>query len=56
MHSLLERQIRKFLPEGLKEDPRISEFFSAVDKSYSDFDEKLRMVQRAHGIGFQRTV
>ena len=51
MHSLLERQIRKFLSEELKKDPRISEFFNAVDKSYSDFDEKLKMVQRATVLG-----
>ncbi len=47
MHSLLKRQIKKFLPEDLKNHPDIGLFFESIDKSYSDYDEKLSMIQRA---------
>lgn len=47
MHSLLKRQIKKLLPKKLKEDPEMDAFFEAISKSYSDFDEKLKMIQRA---------
>ncbi len=47
MHSLLKRQIKKFFPEELQECPNMEQFFEAVDKSYSDFDDKLSMIQRA---------
>ncbi len=47
MHPLLKRQIRKFLPDGLSHSPELEQFFSSVDKSYSDYDDKLAMIQRA---------
>ena len=47
MHSLLKRQIKKFLPEGLKNCPNMEQFYESVDKSYSDYDDKLAMIQRA---------
>ncbi len=47
MHSLLKRQIKKFLPKELLEHPEMEVFFDSVSKSYSDFDEKLKMIQRA---------
>jgi light-regulated signal transduction histidine kinase (bacteriophytochrome) len=47
MHSLLKRQIKKFLPEDLKERPELEQFFDSVDNSYSDYDDKLTMIQRA---------
>ncbi|WP_190810938.1 ATP-binding protein [Flagellimonas sp. S3867] len=47
MHSLLKRQIKKFLPTELAEHPELEVFFDSVSKSYSDFDEKLKMIQRA---------
>lgn len=47
MHSLLKRQIKKFLPEDLKAHPDLEQFFESVDKSYSDYDDKLGMIQRA---------
>lgn len=47
MHSLLKRQIKKFLPEGLKDCPNMEQFYESVDKSYSDYDDKLTMIQRA---------
>ncbi len=47
MHSLLKRQIKKFLPEDVKAHPELEQFFDSVDKSYSDYDDKLAMIQRA---------
>lgn len=47
MHSLLKRQIKKFLPKELAEHPEMKVFLDSVGKSYSDFDEKLKMIQRA---------
>ncbi|WP_420602950.1 sensor histidine kinase [Flagellimonas sp.] len=47
MHSLLKRQIKKFLPKELAKHPELEVFFDSVSKSYSDFDEKLKMIQRA---------
>lgn len=47
MHSLLKRQIKKFLPEGLENCPNMEQFYESVDKSYSDYDDKLAMIQRA---------
>nr|WP_299340713.1 HAMP domain-containing sensor histidine kinase [Allomuricauda sp.] len=47
MHSLLKRQIKKHLPEELSGDEALENFFAAISKSYSDFDEKLKMIQRA---------
>ncbi|MBT8186877.1 MAG: HAMP domain-containing histidine kinase [Croceitalea sp.] len=47
MHSLLKRQIKKFLPDDLKNHPGMDSFFESICKSYSDYDEKLKMIQRA---------
>lgn len=47
MHSLLKRQIKKFFPEDLKGHPGLELFFESIDKSYSDYDDKLSMIQRA---------
>ncbi len=47
MHSLLKRQIKKFFPKELTEHPELEVFFDSISKSYSDFDEKLKMIQRA---------
>ena len=47
MHSLLKRQIKKFLPDDLKAHAELEEFFDSIDKSYSDYDDKLAMIQRA---------
>ncbi|MEO9513154.1 MAG: HAMP domain-containing sensor histidine kinase [Flavobacteriaceae bacterium] len=47
MHSLLKRQIKKFLSKEVLEDPALETFFDSISKSYSDFDEKLKMIQRA---------
>ena len=50
MHPLLNRQLRKYIPEHLKESPDLQTFLNAVDNSYEDFDEKLTMIQRATAI------
>ncbi len=47
MHSLLKRQIRKYIPENLKDSEELVLFIDAIDKSYSDYDEKANMIQRA---------
>tara|TARA_R110002012_G_scaffold320402_2_gene543897 strand:+ start:6969 stop:8030 length:1062 start_codon:yes stop_codon:yes gene_type:complete len=47
MHSLLKRQVRKYLPENLNDSEEINVFLEAIDKSYSDYDDKANMVQRA---------
>ncbi|WP_298484383.1 HAMP domain-containing sensor histidine kinase [uncultured Maribacter sp.] len=47
MHSLLKRQIRKFLPNDLEGTPEMEEFLLAISKSYYNNDEKLEMIQRS---------
>nr|WP_293299778.1 ATP-binding protein [Allomuricauda sp.] len=47
MHSLLKRQLNKFLPESLSGDTSLQELFEAIGKSYGNYDEKLQMLQRA---------
>ncbi|MBU2996691.1 GHKL domain-containing protein [Cellulophaga baltica] len=47
MHSLLKRQIRKYIPENLKDSKELVLFIEAIDKSYSDYEEKSEMIQRA---------
>ncbi|AYN68638.1 sensor histidine kinase [Euzebyella marina] len=50
MHSLLKRQIRKYLPESLRDHPELETFLDAVQKSYQDQDDKVAMIQRATAI------
>jgi light-regulated signal transduction histidine kinase (bacteriophytochrome) len=47
MHSLLKRQIKKYIPENLKDSEGLALFIDAIDQSYSDYDEKAGMIQRA---------
>ncbi|NJB36309.1 sensor histidine kinase [Croceivirga sp. JEA036] len=47
MHSLLKRQIRKFLPEQFKDAKELEAFLAAIASSYEDYDDKLAMIQRA---------
>ena len=47
MHSLLKRQIRKYLPEDLQDHSGLQAMLDSIDKSYSDFDDKLAMIRRA---------
>ncbi|WP_109302581.1 ATP-binding protein [Aquimarina sp. AU474] len=55
MHSLLARQIRKFLhvSEEIKELEEVQKFLNAVDKSYHNFEEQFSMLQRAMSISSQ---
>lgn len=53
MHSLLERQIRKFLPDDLKNHPEINVFFDSIEKSYSNYEERLKMIERATSLSSQ---
>lgn len=50
MHSLLKRQIRKYLPEDFGEHEALNDFFNAIEKSYQNFDDKVTMIQRATAI------
>ncbi|WP_405398379.1 ATP-binding protein [Maribacter sp. Asnod2-G09] len=50
MHSLLKRQIRKYLPEDLKVHPEMENFLEAIEKSYENFDDKFSMLHRASTI------
>ena len=47
MHSLLKRQLRKYLSSDLERHPDMERFLEAIDKSYENHDEKLSMLQRA---------
>ncbi|WP_421807620.1 sensor histidine kinase [Flagellimonas sp.] len=50
MHSLLKRQLNKHLPESLSGDNSLNELFEAIGNSYSHYDEKMTMLQRATAI------
>ncbi|MEH6680477.1 MAG: ATP-binding protein [Sediminicola sp.] len=47
MHSLLRRQLNKYLPQSLIADDSLNELFEAIGSSYEHYDEKLSMLQRA---------
>lgn len=47
MNSLLERQIRKYLPQELRETENIKDFLEAIGKSYDNNNDQLKMIQRA---------
>ncbi|KAA2216644.1 sensor histidine kinase [Maribacter flavus] len=50
MHSLLKRQLRKYLPNEEHLTEEMTQFLDAVQKSYENFDEKFYMLQRASTI------
>ena len=50
MNSLLKRQIRKYLSEDLKSNEDLAKFFTAIDRSYNNFDDQYAMTQRAMSI------
>ncbi|MDP5060544.1 MAG: histidine kinase, partial [Maribacter sp.] len=50
MHSLLKRQIRKYLPEDLEAHPEMVSFLDAIEKSYENYDDKFSMLHRASTI------
>ncbi|MEE9364189.1 MAG: ATP-binding protein [Cellulophaga sp.] len=47
MHSLLARQIRKYLPTNLASKKDIQSFLDAINSSYKNTDDKLDMIQRS---------
>ncbi|AEE20359.1 phospho-acceptor domain-containing protein [Dokdonia sp. Hel_I_63] len=47
MNPLLKRQIRKYLPDDLKEREDMQVFFNAVAASYDNLDDQFKMNQRA---------
>ena len=47
MSTLLERQIRKFLPQDLADNESLKPFLEAVKKSYHTQEEQFNMLQRA---------
>ncbi len=47
MHSLLQRQIRKYLPTEFRSKPEMDVFLEAIEKSYENYDEKFSMLHRA---------
>ena len=53
MHSLLKRQIRKFLDAEIKESETINSFLEAVNSSYQNYEEQFTMLQRAMAISSQ---
>ncbi|RNC89656.1 MAG: GHKL domain-containing protein [Allomuricauda sp.] len=53
MHSLLNRQIRKHIPDALRNSDEIADFLKSVSSAYEDFDKKLSMIQRATAISSQ---
>jgi signal transduction histidine kinase len=47
MHSLLKRQLKKYLPETYSDNRDLDQLLDAIANSYENYDEKLRMLQRA---------
>ncbi len=47
MHRLLRRQIRKYLGEEVPRDPALSEFLSAVDAAYEQYDGDRKILERS---------
>jgi signal transduction histidine kinase len=47
MHSLLKRQIRKYLSSDLESHPEMDAFLEAIDKSYENYDDKFSMLHRS---------
>ncbi|WP_417886327.1 sensor histidine kinase [Zunongwangia sp.] len=47
MNPLLKRQIRKYFPEDLAEDEKFKNFFRAIEETYTNNEEQLRMIQHA---------
>lgn len=46
MHRLLQRQIKKLLPEGWAEQPDVKEFLEAIEQAYVDYDHNHEQIER----------
>lgn len=47
MNSLLERQIRKFLPEHLRSNSDLKRFIASIERSYTTSEEQFNLLQRS---------
>lgn len=47
MHSLLKRQLKKYLPDAYSGNNDLGPLLEAIANSYENYDEKLSMLQRA---------
>ncbi len=47
MNPLLKRQIRKYLPQDLKDREDMKGFLAAIESSYENLDDQFKMTQRA---------
>lgn len=47
MNPLLERQLRKYVPSELQQNPDFKKFMDAVESSYNNYEDYLKMSQRA---------
>ncbi|NNE69892.1 MAG: hypothetical protein HKN29_05955, partial [Rhodothermales bacterium] len=47
MHRLLERQIGKYLSESQVQDPALSEFLAAIQRTYEQHDADRRLLERS---------
>jgi len=50
-HPLLERQVRKHLPDELREHPALRDLLMAVHASYQHFEDNRLLVERAMRLG-----
>lgn len=55
-HKLLERQIRKLLPESLAGDPALLAFFEAINSSYESFERDNQLNEHANRINEQEYI
>lgn len=49
-HKLLLKQITKYLPDDLQEDPEIQKFLSVISESYKAQERDIELAERAHTI------
>jgi len=52
-HPVLEKQIKKFLPEQYIDDEKINQFFSIVSNSYRSFEKDKKISEHAFNISEQ---
>ncbi|MBS1510963.1 MAG: PAS domain S-box protein [Bacteroidetes bacterium] len=55
-HKLLQKQINKFLPEVLRNDPGVQKFLHAINESYSAYERDAALSDRAFRISEEEYV
>jgi signal transduction histidine kinase len=45
-NKLLYKQIKKYLPDSIKDDPRLNDFLKVVNDSYNTFEDEKKMAKR----------